>query len=132
MAVLTAYGPLRLISSPSARCRDTLAPYARAAGLALELRQPYAEESFAKDPDRALTSLRKVVARAKPVAICTHRPLLPALLSELLAMAADADVAALLADSVKHGMDKGEAIVAHVAGRGEHAVIVAAERHTQA
>lgn len=132
VAVLTAYGPLRLISSPSARCRDTLAPYARAAGLPLKLRQPYAEESFAKDPDRALTSLRKVVARAKPVAICTHRPLLPALLSELLAMAADADVAALLTDSVKHGMDKGEAIVAHVAGRGEHAVIVAAERHTQA
>jgi len=56
--------------------------------------------------------------------------LLPAILGQLLEVAADADVAALLQESIELGMDKGEAIVCHLSGTRADAKIVAAERHT--
>lgn len=128
--ILAAYGPLRLATSPSARCRDTVAPYARAAGRALRQRDGLSEESFDKAPDRAIKVVHKALAKGRPIAICTHRPVLPTVLHELLKAARDGEVLTLLQDAVINGMDKGEAIVAHVSGIGEHASIVAAERHT--
>ncbi|GAA1803405.1 NUDIX hydrolase [Nostocoides veronense] len=128
--VLTAYGPLRAVSSSSVRCRDTLAPYARAGKTALKLRDSLSEEVFDKNPERALKTVRKVIRRGRPTALCSHRPLLPAILGQLLEVAADADVAALLQESIELGMDKGEAIVCHLSGTGAGAKIVAAERHT--
>ena len=128
VAVLTTYGPLRAVSSSSTRCRDTLAPYTRAAGLPLKLRESLSEEAFEKDPRRALKTLNRAIELGRPSALCTHRPLIPALLEALLARSLDADVAALYEDSIHHGMEKGEAIVAHISGTGESAMIVAAER----
>lgn len=79
--ILAAYGVGRAISSPWKRCCDTMAPYCRAAGLKLELEPAITEHAHAKAPK----ATRKVVEKALrmregPVALCTHRPVLPAVM----------------------------------------------------
>ena len=79
--ILAAYGVGRAISSPWRRCCDTMAPYCRAAGLKLELEPAITEHAHAT----ATKTTRKVVERALrmregPVALCTHRPVLPAVM----------------------------------------------------
>ena len=79
--ILAAYGVGRAISSPWRRCCDTMAPYCRAAGLKLELEPAITEHAHAKAPK----ATRKVVEKALrmregPVALCTHRPVLPAVM----------------------------------------------------
>ena len=79
--ILAAYGVGRAISSPWRRCCDTLAPYCRAAGLNLELEPAITEHAHAAAPK----ATRKVVEKALrmregPVALCTHRPVLPAVM----------------------------------------------------
>ena len=79
--ILAAYGVGRAISSPWRRCCDTMAPYCRAAGLKLELEPAITEHAHATAPK----ATRKVVERALrmregPVALCTHRPVLPAVM----------------------------------------------------
>ena len=59
----------------------TMAPYCRAAGLNLELEPAITEHAHATAPK----TTRKVVERALrmregPVALCTHRPVLPAVM----------------------------------------------------
>lgn len=127
--VLAAYGPLRVISSTASRCVDTLAPYARGAGTRLRLRDDLSEEGFEADPAGALKVLRRAVTRGRPAALCTHRPVLPALLESLRELTASADVADLIEDAAENGMAKGEILVVHLAGTGETSGIVAAERH---
>ena len=79
--ILAAYGVGRAISSPWKRCCDTMAPYCRAAGLNLELEPAITEHAHAAAPK----ATRKVVEKALrmregPVALCTHRPVLPAVM----------------------------------------------------
>ena len=79
--ILAAYGVGRAISSPWKRCCDTMAPYCRAAGLKLELEPAITEHAHATAPK----TTRKVVERALrmregPVALCAHRPVLPAVM----------------------------------------------------
>ena len=79
--ILAAYGVGRAITSPWRRCCDTMAPYCRAAGLNLELEPAITEHAHAAAPK----ATRKVVERALrmregPVALCTHRPVLPAVM----------------------------------------------------
>lgn len=79
--ILAAYGVGRAISSPWRRCCDTMAPYCRAAGLNLELEPAITEHAHAAAPK----ATRKVVEKALrmregPVALCTHRPVLPAVM----------------------------------------------------
>lgn len=127
--LLAAYGPLRVVSSSSTRCRDTLAPYARATATSVKLREALTEEKFEKAPKKAIALVDKEIRRGKPAAICTHRPLLPALLERLRDHGATPDVRALYDEAAANGMEKGELIVAHVSGTGQAARIVAAERY---
>lgn len=72
--MLEAYGVARVFTSPSARCVETVAPYADWSGAPL-LPEPLLSEEGARP---RLT--RELVARLslrEPAALCTHRPVLP-------------------------------------------------------
>ncbi len=128
--LLTAYGVDRVVSSPSVRCRDTLAPYAIAGGVRLRLRDALSEEGFAADPNGAVKATRRELRRGTTTALCSHRPVLPIVLAILAdASAPGAQEARLsLMEAVVEGMDKGEVLVTHLAMIPEPAV-VAVERH---
>lgn len=128
--VLSAFAPRRLLTSDAERCAATVAPFARATSARLLGRHALSEEGFADEPGGAVRLLAKTLARGEATVLCTHRPVLPALLRELARRSSTADVATALTESATAGLVKGEALVAHVAGLGDDARIVAAERHS--
>ena len=75
-ALLESWAPVRVVTSSSRRCRDTVAPFAEAAGLKLELTDALSEESFEQDPTLARELVAELRDAADPVVLCTHRPLL--------------------------------------------------------
>ena len=85
--LLTAYGVTRLVSSPSLRCTDTLRPYAAAARCArCAPRTGSARRGMPRSPARAVRHLERLVERGAPAALCSHGPVLPALLDALRAL----------------------------------------------
>jgi 8-oxo-dGTP diphosphatase len=127
--VLSAYAFTVVASSPSARCTATIQPFAREAGSRVRLRDGLSEEGFADDPSSAVSVITKLLARGEPAAVCSHRPVLPALLATLADRCADPTVAQALLESAGPGLVKGEVLVAHVVGQGADASVVAVERH---
>jgi 8-oxo-dGTP pyrophosphatase MutT (NUDIX family)/phosphohistidine phosphatase SixA len=132
--LLAAYGLTRLVTSPSLRCVDTLAPYAANARLRLRTKAGLSEEGFAAEPAKAERHLAAILARGEAAAVCSHGPVLPTLvtgLAELVDPECDGAVAAIehLAEAADDMLEKGEALVCHVVGRGPGARVVAVERH---
>lgn len=126
--VLSAYGLRQVVSSPAARCAETVEPYARGAGVRVRLVEGLSEEGFADAPASVVAVVEQLLAQGTAAAACSHRPVLPALLAVLADHTPDADVAALLRESAGPGLVKGEVLVAHVTGRGHGAAVVGVER----
>ncbi|MFT4263501.1 MAG: NUDIX hydrolase [Nocardioides sp.] len=95
--VLAAYGVERIVTSPSARCVQTVSPYAGAAGLTPATEALLSEEGATPPLTRALVA---GLPGRRPVAVCTHRPVLPTVAA-----------AFGLADP---GLEKGELLVLHL------------------
>ena len=132
--MLTAYGVTRVVTSPSERCLRTVEPYAVSAGVKLRTRSGLSEEGFEAAPDKAHRHLARLLERREPALLCTHGPVLPALLDDLavrldLDAAGSVEVVEEFAQARDEKLAKGEALVCHVVGTGEAARVVAVERH---
>ena len=132
--VLAAYGVRRLVSSPSERCVCTIEPYAVAAGLRIRTRRGLSEEGFEAAPQHSHRHLGRLLDRGEPSLLCTHGPVLPALMDDLaprldLDRAGAVEVVEAFAEARDEKLGKGEALVCHVVGTGEAARVVAVERH---
>ena len=77
--LLSAYGDLSLVTSPYARCAQTLEPAAADFGVELAVEPALAEDA---DAEAAQAWLRQVMKSGKPTVACTHRPVVPELLGE--------------------------------------------------
>jgi 8-oxo-dGTP diphosphatase len=79
--LLHAYAPTRLVSSSSVRCVQTLTPYAESCGWPLQRTDALSEE------DATVESVVEVVDELldgkESAVLCTHRPVLPAVLDAL-------------------------------------------------
>ncbi len=133
-AVLAAYGVTRVVSSPSVRCQGTVEPYAVSARLRLRTHAGLSEEGFEADPAKAPRHLARLLDRGEPALLCTHGPVLPTLLDDLerrldLDAAGSVQVVEEFAEARDDKLQKGEALVCHVVGRGADARVVAVERH---
>lgn len=113
---LAAYGPDRVLSSDSTRCLDTVTPYAASRTLTIEHEPLFSEEGFAASRRHALHRLRALLELGGRTVVCTHRPVLPSLLTHV-AGRHDAAAALPLAPS-------GAVIVHHVKG-----LVLSLERH---
>ncbi|NUU24608.1 MAG: NUDIX hydrolase, partial [Streptomycetaceae bacterium] len=116
--ILAAYGPAAVLSSPSLRCLESVEPYCRREGIAVEVVPVLSEEGHADRPDAAAELIKVLVADGTPVIVCTHRPVLPTLLGAV-------------GHAEQPGRDRdelllpGEFLALHVA----HARVAAADRH---
>ncbi len=85
--LLAALGPGRVVTSPSARCRQTIVPFARATGRAVAAEPALSEEGYAADPAAAHALVDALLAAREPgglpTLVCTHRPVLEGLLHRL-------------------------------------------------
>lgn len=80
---LRAFGVRKIVTSDAARCVETVTPLAKALD-----RKPVRTEKISQDAwEDGSADLRSVVGRrvrsAKPAVLCSHGPVLPALLSEI-------------------------------------------------
>lgn len=99
--VLAAYDVTRVVSSSSARCVETVGPYADITGWKLELEDGLTEE------DATATSVLRMVdelAIAEESAVlCTHRPVLPAVFDALGVPDPDLEAGGMLVVHLRKG-----------------------------
>lgn len=79
--VLAAYGVTRLVSSSSLRCVQTVAPYSAACGWAMERTDRISEEDATAES--VLEVVDGLLHAGEGSLLCTHRPVLPAVLDAL-------------------------------------------------
>jgi 8-oxo-dGTP diphosphatase len=79
--LLRAYGARRVVSSDALRCTATVRPYADATGLRVEVDHRLSEEGlYDVSAERRMGGLLR---SDEPVAVCSHRPVLPLLFEAL-------------------------------------------------
>lgn len=81
--LLAAFGPRRVLTSPTARCVQTLEPLLAATGLSAEPVHGLAQEAPPGSAAQAREIAHTLYLEDVAVLLCTHRPVLPALLRRL-------------------------------------------------
>lgn len=115
-----------LVTSPWARCVQTVLPAAELTGLPVEEEPALTEDAFRADPDAAADVVRGLLEAGRAVVVCSHGPVLPA----LQAVVADRADAPGLVRKARAKLDKAALVVGHVSGTGARARLVAVERHS--
>lgn len=128
--VLSSFGVAEIVTSPWARCVRTMQPYAEATGLAPQELDALTEDAVRKHPQAAASVVAGLLADARDAVVCTHRPALSAVLGTV------ADATRRWTTGTVPDADPwlrtGEVLVAHVAGTGRDARVVAVETHRPA
>ncbi|MCZ4499891.1 MAG: mismatch repair protein MutT [Marmoricola sp.] len=79
--VLAAYGVTRILSSDSVRCLRTVAPFARAHSLAVAAAPGLNEDD--SNSRSIAQAVEQLLARKESAVLCSHRPVLPQVLTDL-------------------------------------------------
>ena len=79
VTVLGAYGRLRVVSSDAVRCTESVRPYVEHSGSTLEVTSALSETGHESQPVAPLVD--RLLADGEPALVCSHRPVLPDLLS---------------------------------------------------
>lgn len=86
-ALLPGYGPVRVLTAPAVRCRQTVAPLAQACGLPLEVEPVFGEQGYADDPAGSLACLSELGRGPGAVVVCSQGGALPGLVRAVAAAA---------------------------------------------
>ena len=129
VALLPAWGPQRVVSSPLRRCLETVAPFATSAGLDVRTKSALSEDGARRRPTRTRRQVHRLLEGRRPVLLCTHRPVL-AEVFDVLRAACDPAVAGGVPGKDPY-LAPAEVLVAHVAfpQTGGRPRVVAVERH---
>jgi 8-oxo-dGTP diphosphatase len=119
--LLRAWSPERVLTSPWLRCLSTVVPYARKAGVPVRERPQLTEASHKRHPKKAAAVAETMFDKDTPVALCTHRPVLPTVL-KVIARHASPELAALLPAKDPY-LSPGEMIVLQVSRRHRRRVV---------
>jgi 8-oxo-dGTP diphosphatase len=84
-SLLLAYAVRRLASADVVRCRDTLAPYARSAGLVVTPLAPTTAGTYEQDPAAAVDAVAQLLNGDGTAAWCGQREVIPDLAAALAA-----------------------------------------------
>ena len=79
--LLAAYAPTRLVTSSSLRCVQSVTPYAASGGLRVRETDALSEEDASAESVLAIVD--KLLGGKESALLCTHRPVLPAVLDAL-------------------------------------------------
>lgn len=127
--VLAAYGAEELITSPWARCHDTLVPYSKASSLDLLVAPQITEHAAKKDPKAVRALVGDLLSfRHETTVLCTHRPVLPTILNAVERKSPHRVLRVLPEDDPY--LRTGELLVLHLARRGrKRARVISMELH---
>lgn len=80
ITLLDAYGPKRLVTSPWARCQQTVEPYSKKTKRTLIERSQLTELSNERGPRKTKNVIEDTFGQTKNALICSHRPALPTII----------------------------------------------------
>ena len=126
-SLLRCWRPDYVLSSPWLRCMETLAPYVAASGARVRTKGGLSEDGFRRDPTKAGKHLSRLLRKDSAALLCTHRPVLGAVL-EVLRAVTDPQPAEQL-PGAEPFLSPGEVLVAHTVSGASSPRIVAVERH---
>lgn len=127
ISLLSAYGPKRVYTSPWKRCKDTIAPYAKAKKYKIIERGALTERGSALGPARARKVAKKLFQDARSSVLCTHRPTLPSI-TEQLASYAEPKLAEIILEAKK--LRPGDFIVLHLTSSQKKHRLVGVEQQS--
>lgn len=82
-ALLSAWKPQRVASSPWTRCIQTVSPYLKRQDLGVKLVPALTEHEARRKPDAVRKAILKLMNKGIAQAVCTHRPVLPIVFAAL-------------------------------------------------
>jgi len=82
--MLSAFGVRTVVTSGATRCRDTVLPFARAHELEVHEEPLLSEEVHQEQAKHTRRAARQLLEATTPIVVCSHRPVLPDLLAEML------------------------------------------------
>ncbi len=106
--LLRAFGIDRIHSSDSARCIQTVQPYASQARVTIEQEPLFSEPGFEDRPKAALRRIENLAESSHRLCVCSHRPVLPTLLRPFAAAAGKKDPSVF-----KEPLEPAEMVVVH-------------------
>ncbi len=110
-AILAAYQPRRIVTSDALRCRQTVQPFAAAAGLPIDEDHRLSEDTSPRKVRRAVReAVDAALAAGESLVLCSHRPTLPDIFDALGVSTVSLDpgsfvVVHLGADEVVHAVE---------------------------
>ena len=128
--MLSAFGVVRVVTSTWERCAETVAPYARASGVAPVLAPGLTESAHDDHPARVAALVAELVGAREDTVLCTHRPVLPTVL-DVVAQHSRREVANALPREDPF-LKTAELLVTHVAVTSAGPRVVATEHHRPA
>ena len=81
--ILDAYGIERVYSSPFKRCISTVSRFAKTIDTKIHLEPALGESGHESDPEATAARVRELLDSPAPTVLCTHRPVLPTVMSSL-------------------------------------------------
>ena len=126
---IAAWRPRRIISSTATRCVTTVAPLSAATGIQIKRTDVFSQDAYEHGIADVRSGIGKRVRARKSAVICSHRPVLPAILHEI-ALATGTTFDAFVADAAS--LDTGAFSVVHLSVDNPSAGIVAIETHPAA
>ena len=126
VALLSAFGIMRLHSSPARRCLETLQPYEEATGAEIHLEESLSEDGNADNPFAGVLRLGELLHTLGATVICTHRPVMPALMDGLGGVSGASD----WADLFDPRLAPGSFVVIHRSMQDNTPLIQSVERHS--
>ena len=127
--LLNAFAIESVHSSDAARCLETVKALAKLLGTDVQQERDLSESGFEQDEKSARERMKQLSLHSQATVICSHRPVLPALL-DVLTSALDLDVDPSVLDAK---LSPGSFLVVHrVFHEDERPRVVAVERHNAA
>ncbi|MFL0461156.1 NUDIX domain-containing protein [Kytococcus sedentarius] len=125
---LQAFGVDRIVSSPAARCSDSVAPFAAVAALKPRLKAGLSEEGHRAAPHKAAKHVAKALGTGRSTVLCSHGPVLPTMLEAVAERTLPGSRAErTVLQLAREGMSKGGFVVLHLTGQGESSKVLASE-----
>jgi len=123
---IAAWAPAKLISSTAVRCLATIEPIAAITGLTVKQSTGISQDAYEDGTARVRKTVRKRLAAGVSVVLCSHGPVIPAIIDETAALTNTP----LDAPLRRAGMlSTAEFTVMHVSSQHPDAPLVAVETH---
>lgn len=124
---IAAFAPQKIVSSTAARCRATVDPLSRLAQLDVKASDAISQDSYEHDGASVRRVVGKRVRRRRTVVLCSHGPVLPQIVEEVMA-ATKAKPSSNLRRALQ--LSTGEFAVIHISMEHPLKGIVATEIHS--